>query len=233
MNKINILFFTLISFTRMISNSFAYYMEVDTLSLVRDGSTHQYISGSDRYLSQAFKVTNTGDNELNNVGLTWTFMYSGNWAFEYDGSTHSWQREIMMNDESCGVHSLEVYTHSPFDDSEQQTYLSLSRDITDLALTGSANNRITDKPLTLDETDEIPVFWLGDLAPGESTFLTWYALQTPYISEATDTSWSFHIQNSFVAEREESIPSVPLAGSIWFLVFGLMVLMHKQRNRSL
>ncbi|MBU1172955.1 MAG: hypothetical protein KKD44_25625 [Proteobacteria bacterium] len=230
MNKFNILLLTLISFTRMASDSCAYYMEVGSLSMDRAGSTRQYIEGNDRYLSQTFQVTNIGDDNLSHVGLAWTFVYSGNWAFDYDSQTHSWQREITMNDESQGVHSLEVFTQSPFDDSGEQTYLSLNRDITNLSLSYSANNRITDHPLFLNEADEVPVFWLGDLAPGQSVFLAWYALQTPYISDVTDSAWSFHIQNSFVAECIP-IPAVPLVGSIWFLGGGLLILMKKQGKR--
>lgn len=230
MNKITILLFTLVSFLRMASESWAYYMEIDSLTMARQGSTTQYVSGNNRYLSQTFTVTNTGDEALKHVGLIWTFMYSGSWAFEYDSLTHSWQRDIVINGESCGVHSLEVMTRSPFAEDVPQTYLSLSRDVTDLSLSGTAPNRETDRPLALNETDEVPVFWLGDLAPGQSASMTWYALQTPYKSLTTGSGWSFHIQNSFVAE---CVTAVPLAGSIWFLGGGLLVLLRKRRGHGI
>lgn len=223
MKQISFFFIALITFLQTSSNSFGYYMEVDSLSMQRIGSTLQSLNENNRYLCQNFLITNQGTTDLRDVGLVFTFMYSGGWGFEYDGPSHTWQREIVFDGESYGMHSLEIYTQSP---DTQPTYLSLSRNNTNLRLSGFAPDRTTDIPLILDETDDIPVFWLGDLSAGESVSLTWYAIQSPYISPATNSAWSFNLQNSFVAD---SRTAVPLAGSIWFLVGGLVVLRKKRK----
>ncbi len=214
----------LITFFSLTSDSYAYYMEVDSLSMNRVGSSIFCQAGDDRYIIQQFLVTNTGSADLFDVGVASAFMYSGNWGFEYDNDTHSFQREITGDGVSYGIHSLKVFTSCPFGDPVETTYLSLSRDNTDLSLCGFASGRTTNIPLILDETDEIPVFWLGDLAAGESAYLTWYALQSPYISPATNAAWSFNMINGFVAE---SRTTVPLAGSLWFLAGGLVFLRRK------
>jgi hypothetical protein len=226
MKQISVLFIALITFLQMGSDAFAYYMEVDSLSMNRVGSTLQCQTGNNRYLIQEFLVTNTGSTDLYDVGVAFTFMYSGGWGFEYDGASHTWQREIVFDGQSYGTHSLEVFTQCPFDTTSQQTYLSLSRDNTNLSLCGFASNRSTDIPLLLDETDEIPVFWLGDLSAGESASFAWFAIQGPYISPASNSAWSFNLQNGFVAD---SRTTVPLVGSIWFLLGGLVALRKKRK----
>ncbi|GAB6095193.1 hypothetical protein JCM14469_14450 [Desulfatiferula olefinivorans] len=228
MKHFTMLIFTLISFARPMSEAWAYYIEVDSLSMVRNGSTAQLVSGGNRYLSQTFTVTNTGDESLSDVGVAWMFLYSGSRVFDYDSESHTWRTDVSVGGRDYGEHAVSVYTRSPFEDSLPQTYLSLSRDVTDLGLTGSACSRGGLLSLDIDEADEVPVFWIGDLDPGESASLIWYALQTPYLSPATGSGWSFSMQNRFVARCANE---VPLAAGLWFLASGLGLLTLKRRQR--
>jgi hypothetical protein len=209
--------------------AYAYYSTVDTLHLTTLTGMEEYLSGDARYLRQDFSVTNVGAADLKDVGFLWKFIYAGG-AFQYDSSSHRWGRQMLVDEPGQGVvdygmHWLEVYTYDPIANPLGQTdYFSMARTLTDSSLTYAFGETETD---LLSASDEIPVFWLGDMATGDSVDFTFYALQGPYPSPVTGDGWPFYSIYDTVAETAP----VPIPGAAFLMGSGLAALGLLRRFR--
>jgi hypothetical protein len=113
--------------------------------------------GDSTIFAVQFTAQNTGLSDLMGVGMTTQFVWSGDYVFGFDKSTHGW---------SYGDYWLKVYGVQG-----QNDLLSMDRAMTDAPLNWDLGGGKTG---TLEVTDSVPVLWIGDVAAGETIDFTLY-----------------------------------------------------------
>jgi hypothetical protein len=98
---------------------------------------------------------NLGSDDYNDVGFVPLFFYhtDSNTPFTYDNSLHRWNLTNKW---------IQIYGYHGQDD-----LFSMARDVTNLPLTAEGG-------ASLLETDQMPVFWLGDIPAGQQVQFTLY-----------------------------------------------------------
>ncbi len=193
----------------------AFYTATDSANLDVMGATRfAYTQDGMRYVKQDFRLTNTGEETLTQVGVLWQFLYAGPGAFSYQNEEHRWERSLSSNGASQTLW-LDGLTYDPLENPEgQNDYFSLDRANTDASL----EYRLSDREICkLAETDEVPVFWLGDISAGGSALFSVYAGQGLYQEGQSLEGWSFSPVFQYVTEAAP----VPLPATIWLMAGGL------------
>lgn len=207
-------------------SAWGYYNEVTGLTMQMQGAANQIVTGDTRLLKQDFTVKNTGGTDLSDVGVVWQYMYSGGWTFKYDNQTHTWKEQIVYQGADTGEHWVRLYTSDPSEGVVENTYISMARNNTNVGLVANQYEGYLAETPTLNETDEMPVYWLGDLAAGEEVTFSWFAEQGDYYSTMTNGPWNFHMTNNFVAD----VQAVPIPPSILQLACGIVGILSLRRK---
>ncbi|MFH2067503.1 MAG: hypothetical protein ABIK15_20040 [Pseudomonadota bacterium] len=197
--------------------AWAYYQTVDNLLLTYSGATDTAFKNGDIYYRQEINIRNTGTQSLSDVGVLWQSVFSGS-MFIYNDDNHRWERELTV----YGLHWVEGFTYDPIrtpdgkNDYFNPGLMSVSQQST--ASFDRAKGSVS-------ATDEVPVYWLGDLDAGEETLFSLYFAQNE--SEYTGGGWSIQPVLSCMAQ----VSQVPIPSALFLLGSGLW-LISRFRNRS-